>query len=506
MAGARQGSADVTLAAAFSDHMVLQRGMEIPIWGKGAVGEGVTVSLRGQTKTATTGSDGNWKVSLDPGTAGGPFDLTIQGKNAIVLKDVMVGEVWLAGGQSNMAFSMKTIGGPNLDSVNAADYPDLRLMNMQGGAKWKACTPASVLDFSATAYYYGRDLQKTLKVPVGILLSAVPGTEIEEWMDPATLAADPVLKTDTSAGHLYQKWIAPIAGFGMHGAIWYQGEFNARYADTTHPTWIVSTYRARFEAHIKGWRKAWSQGDFPFFFVQLPNINGLQTNAGGESPWADLRETQRLALSVPNTAMAVTIDIGDANNLHPYDKWDVGYRLCLAARAREYGEKTLAYSGPMYQGMQIQGKTIRMVFRDAEGLNAKVPGANGTNKVTGLAIAGADNKWNWADVVVSKDTLIASSALVAAPTKVRYGWGQNPPCNLYNAAGLPASPFQTDGAQLPVGLVRADKALLHQFAPGASESDAPAFDLRGRELEDPPARAPASKASATSIPAFRFGR
>ncbi len=447
-AAAPDARANVTLKSPFTDHMVLQRAVAVPIWGKADAGESVTVGFRGKTKAAVAAADGTWKVSLDASDAGGPFELTAQGKNTVTLKDVMVGEVWLAGGQSNMAFNMQTIGGPNLDSAKAADHPDLRLMNYQGGGAWAACTPAVALSFSATAYYFGRDLQQTLKVPVGIILSAVGGSEIEEWMDPATRAADPILKTDTSAGHLYDKWIAPLAGYGMRGMVWYQGEFNARYTDSTHPTWVLSTYRARFEAHIKGWRKAWGQGDFPFYFVQLPNINGLQTNAGGESPWAELREAQRLALSVPNTAMAVTIDVGMADNLHPYDKWDVGLRLALAARAREYGETALAYQSPMYQSMQIQGKILRLVFRNAEGLAVK-----GGGKATGFAIAGADNKWVWADVEIRKDTLLLSAASVAAPAKVRYAWAQNPPVNTFNGAGLPVSPFQTDGAQLPVTLV-----------------------------------------------------
>jgi sialate O-acetylesterase len=448
-AACRLASADVSLAPGFSDHMVLQRDMPVPIRGKASAGEAVTVTFRGQTKNAAAGADGNWKVAMDPGLAGGPFPMTIQGKNTLSLTDVMVGEVWLAGGQSNMAFPMKTIAGPNLDSAQAADYPNLRIMNFQGDKKWKACTPATALEFSATAYYFGRDLQQTLKVPVGILLSAVGGTEIERWMDPVSIAADPLLAKDTAAGILYDKWIAPIIGFGIKGTIWYQGEFNATTNSTTHPNWVVSHYHARFQALIQGWRKVWGQGETPFYFVQLPNINGLQTNAGDSSPWAELREAQRLTLSVANTAMAVTIDIGEADNLHPYDKWDVGKRLTLIARAREYGEKGLIYASPLFQSMQIQGKAIRLFFRNADGLAVK-----GGAKAAGFAIAGADNKWSWADVTIAKDTVIVSSSTVAAPAKVRYGWGQNPPCNLYNGAGLPMSPFQTDGPQLPVGLAR----------------------------------------------------
>jgi sialate O-acetylesterase len=458
-----EARANVSFKTPFTDHMVLQRGMPMPVWGKADAGEAVSVSFRGQTRTATAAADGSWKVVFAASDAGGPFELAATGKNAVTLKDVMVGEVWLAGGQSNMAYSMKTIGGPNVDSAKVATHPDLRLMNAQGGGAWTACTPATALEFSATAFYYGRDLQKALKVPVGILFSGIGGTFVEEWMDPATRAEDAQLKTDTSSGKLYAKWIAPYAGFALRGAIWYQGENNARYTDSVHPTWILANYRARFQAHIQGWRRVWGQGEFPFYFVQLPNINGLQTNAGGESPWAELREAQRLSLTVPNTAMAVTIDVGMADNLHPFNKWDVGGRLALAARARDYGEKNLAYLSPMYRSMKIEGKIIRLLIHNAEGLAVK-----GGGKATGFAIAAADNKWVWADVEIRKDTLLLSAASVAAPAKVRYAWGQNPPVNTFNAAGLPLSPFQTDGAQLPVALLsgsdrrvddRADKGI-----------------------------------------------
>jgi sialate O-acetylesterase len=256
-----------------------------------------------------------------------------------------------------------------------------------------------------------------------------------------------LIAKDTAAGLLYGKWIAPLAGYAMRGAIWYQGEYNARTTFPEHPAWVVANYRNRFKALVAGWRKAWNQGGFPFHYVQLPNINGAQTNPGEPSPWAEMREAQRLSLANPGTAMVVTIDIGMADNLHPYDKWDVGKRLVLAARAKVYGEAGLVHAGPMYQSMRIEGKAIKLLFRDAEGLTAK----NGAEPA-GFSIAGADGKWSWADAVIRKDTVIVSSASVASPTKVRYGWGQNPPCNLFNAAGLPASPFQTDGPQLPVAI------------------------------------------------------
>jgi sialate O-acetylesterase len=466
-------AANVALNPPFSDHMVLQRRMGVPVWGTASAGEAVTVAFRGQSKAATAGADGKWKVALDATEAGGPFTLSVTGKNTVTLQDVMVGEVWLAGGQSNMAFNMKTIGGPNVDSAAVANQPNLRLMYAQSGGKWNVCTPAVALEFAATAFYYGRYLQQQLNVPVGIMCSAIGGTEIERWLDPESIAADPLIAKDTAAGLLYNKWITPLAGYAIRGAIWYQGEYNARTTFPEHPAWVVANYRNRFKALIGGWRKAWGQGEFLFHYVQLPNINGAQTNPGEPSPWAELREAQRLSLTNPGTAMAVTIDIGMADNLHPYNKWDVGRRLVLAARAKAYGETNVVFAGPMYKSMRIEGKTIKLVFRDAEGLTTK----NGA-KPAGFSIAGADDKWSWADAVIRKDTVIVSSATIASPTKVRYGWGQNPPCNLYNAAGLPASPFQTDGAQLPVAI--APKPPSIAAAPRSGRIPA-ASDALGRE-------------------------
>jgi sialate O-acetylesterase len=469
---------DVSLKAPFSDHMVLQRRMAVPVWGMAAAGEAVTVAFRGQNKTATAGTDGKWRVTLDATEAGGPFTMTVQGKNALTLQDVLVGEVWLAGGQSNMAFNMNTFSGPNLDSAKAANYPNLRFMTFTGNGKWNACTPATVPGFSTTGFYFGKDLHQALNVPVGIIVSAQGGTEAERWMDPAAVAADAAIAKDADAGALYRQWIMPMETFAIKGVIWYQGESNAHITYPAHPAWTTATYTGRFKALIQGWRRTWKQGDFPFCFVQLPNINGSQGNAGETSEWAELREAQRLALAVPNTAMAVTIDIG--GDLHPINKWDVGKRLSLAARGQAYGEAGLVHSGPLYQSMQIQGRNVRLAFRYAQGMKPK-SGA----KVTGFAIAGADNKWNWADAAIEGETMVVTSAAVAAPTKVRYAWGNNPACNLINAAGLLASPFRTDGSQLPVALAPMAGRLPGAAFPSAGWRGAPFSDVLGRETSRP---------------------
>ena len=287
LASAFPAAADVFLAAPFSDHMVLQRSMAVPVWGKAGSGEEVTVLFRGQTKIATAGTDSLWSVKLDSTSWGGPFELEVRskGKNTLKLSDVMVGEVWLASGQSNMEFDMNGIAAANLDSAKAADFPNLRLMNYRGSGKWATCTPATALYFSATAYYFGKDLQKALKIPVGIVSSAVSGTEIERWLDPATLAADPLLKNDAATGDLYRQFIAPLAPMAMKGAIWYQGESNANSSNGTHPNWIGTYYRSRFQAMIQGWRKVWGQGDFAFYYAQIANFMAAQTDPGEVSAW-----------------------------------------------------------------------------------------------------------------------------------------------------------------------------------------------------------------------------
>jgi sialate O-acetylesterase len=472
-------SADVSLPAkGFSDNMVLQRGMSAPVWGLAAAGEDVIVSFRGKDVAVKAGTDGKWMAKVETGTAGGPFELLVKGKNTLPLKNVMVGEVWLAGGQSNMEWTMKNFGGPNLDSARLANFPDIRLMTFRGDGKWHPCDSGSVLNFSASGYYFAKMLHQTLKVPIGIISSNVGGTEVKRWMDPATLKAEVPNDTDKANGDLYNQYIAPLVPYGIKGAIWYQGESDAYITRNPHPTWIASKYRTHFGDMIKGWRKVWNQGDFPFHYVQLANFMAAQTNPAETSAWAEVREAQRLSLSLPNTGMAVAIDIGDAVDIHPKNKWDVGKRLALNARALTYGEKNLVWSGPIYRSMSIQGKTIRLVFSHSAGLNAK-DGA----KLAGFAIAGTDDKWVWGDAVISKDTVIVSSATVAAPAKVRYGWANNPACNLYNGAGLPASPFQTDGGQLPVSLAPGEAFVTRGGNPRILPSGSDFKDALGRALD-----------------------
>jgi sialate O-acetylesterase len=460
--------------------MILQRGMSAPIWGTAAAGEDVTVSFRGKDVTAKAGTDLKWSVKVETGAASSaPLELIVKGTNTLTIKNVLVGEVWLAGGQSNMEFTMKMIAGTNLDSAKLADFPQIRLFTQRGTQKWHPCDPTTVLEFSATGYYFAKMLHQTLKVPVGVISSNVGGTEAERWMDPATVKATMPNDTDKANSNLYNEFIVPLVPYGIKGAIWYQGESNAYNAGRNpHPSWIAPNYKKHFGAMITGWRQVWNQGDFPFYFVQLANHHNPQTAPGGQSAWAEVREAQRLTLGMKNTGMAVAIDIGDAADIHPKNKWDVGKRLALNARHYAYGETNLVPCGPVFSSKIIRGNTMRLVFTQGTGLKY----LNGA-KLGGFNIAGANNIWVNGDAVIDKDTVVVTGSGVPAPTKVRYGWHDNPfPApNLYNAANLPASPFQTEGEQLPIPVMLmpiAKTSSLGLFADGV-----PGVDIMGRMRE-----------------------
>ncbi len=630
-------TAQVKLPAIFSDNMVLQRDAKIPVWGTAKPGQQITVKLHQQSKTATADRDGNWRVDLAAMPAGGPYEMAVSSVENITFKNVMIGEVWLCSGQSNMEMPMvstwATVNNFKAE-VAAANYPDLRLFIVKRAKStkpradvesegWKSCDSTSVKNFSATAYFFGRHLQQKLGVPVGLIQSAWGGTVVEAWTSSATLKTVPdmagfvkmleaspldsifdesafaakmaawnrkldemdaspsgtapawinpsfddsdwptmllpntweraglpafdgimkfrkviqlpvsfnkqnlqlnlgpiddadvtyfngvqigttsiynqhrhyrvpadlpkagenviavrvldtggngglygkpealnLLKDSTQAFSLAGEWryqpgadlqnlpprpvppntpnrptvlynamIAPLVPYAIRGVIWYQGESNAGRA---------YQYRALFPLLIKDWRARWGQGDFPFLFVQLANYQPVAQEPLDDT-WAELREAQTMALALPNTGMAVTIDIGDANDIHPGNKQDVGNRLALNARHRVYGEN-IVYSGPIYKSMKVEGNRIRLFFDHAQdGLMSK-----GGGKLQGFAIAGADRKFVWAEAMIDGKTVVVSSPQVAKPVAVRYAWAINPVCNLYNHAGLPASPFRTD--------------------------------------------------------------
>ncbi len=497
--GVRSACAEVKLPSLISDRMVLQQGMPVAVWGKAEPGESITVEFRGQKSGDTAGQDGNWRVWLLPLEAGGPFEMKISGKNEITLKEIMVGEVWVCSGQSNMEWQVaRALNGEQ--EAAQADNPEISLFKVKHAVsntpqddfsgKWEIASPESVSTFSAVGYFFGREIQQTRKVAVGLIESDWGGTPAESWTSEPALRADrnlePILwqwqramaeypaakqrfdqrvkeylelsEIAQSAGKklpvrpvpprgprdpwtpsgLYNAMIAPMTSFAIRGAIWYQGESNAS-------PYRAFEYRALFQTMIEGWRKAWGQ-PLPFLFVQLANYMERRSDPG-ESAWAELRESQTAALGLPNTGMAVAIDIGEADNIHPRNKQEVARRLCLAARAVAYGEDTTP-SGPIYAGMTLEGKQIRVRFRYAgNGLKSR------GDRIEGFAIAGRDRRFVWADARIEGGTVVVSASSVPDPVAVRYAWADNPVCNLYNSEGLPASPFRTDswpGTTTPV--------------------------------------------------------
>lgn len=626
--------ADPALPALFTDHMVLQRNQQVRVWGLADAGEAISISLNGKAATTTTASDGHWKTTLPSMEAGGPFTLVIRGKKTVAIHDVMVGEVWIASGQSNMNYALAGSVGAAVE-LQQADRPEIRLFKVplhsslepqrSISTAWTLCTPETARNFSAVAYYFARDLNLALNVPIGIIQSTWSGSLAEEWTDPASLESSPELlpivdrwrqtseaakdfaqqggsfdlqlddvqllpfgdgtgfprtltnfddgqartagggswqtsfpgtlelsqpgrggsgyaahfagvtslatlpaliaSLQTNGGRsdavsqlsnyaglqfyvrgrgcfhthlalpavtdgdnystapvcatnewqaisvlfrdlkqagwgvkrpltldqvsdfvidvdagvhgegrrppsgLYNGMIAPLAGYSMRGAIWYQGEGN---------TGRAYQYRTLLPAMIHGWRQAWNEGNFPFLLVQLPNLGSPQINAE-DSNWAELREAQLLtARAVPATGLVVTIDLGEAANLHPPRKAEVGKRLAQWALGDVYGHST-EYSGPMLTFSEAHGASMLLRFSHAAGLSAR----NG-DSVKGFEIAGTDRRFVPALALIEKQIVTVSSPQVPNPVAVRYAWAGNPLCNLINGEGLPASPFRTD--------------------------------------------------------------
>jgi sialate O-acetylesterase len=491
--------AQVTLPKFLSDHMVVQRNMPVHIWGMAAPGETVSVTFRGQTETASATNLGRWSVYLKPGSAGGPFEMTISGstttpvpansssQNAVPIPmvsihDILVGDVWIASGQSNMQFSLDHAASAGKDLLKAG-IPDIRLLIVDDKAAdypqddlsttgWAASSPESAKEFSAVAWFFAREIHEREHVPVGVIDSSWGGTTAEAWtrmtalghgaqmnslfaarglmMDQAADTALTVKDEDRQRAQAkaqgrpepqfpwhadFESWgpsnlwngmIAPLTGMAIRGVIWYQGEANAGPERAPY-------YDRVMRDMIEDWRHQWGIGPFPFYYVQLANWT-----TGPDTNWANVREQQRRTLGERNTAMAVTIDIGTPDNIHPPDKADVGHRLALAARALNYGETGLEYSGPMFRQATIEGSSIRAWFDHANGLTAK------GGQVTSVEVAGADGKFVPATATVDGETIVASSSDVPNPIAIRYGWASNPQCNLFNTDGLPASPFTSE--------------------------------------------------------------
>ncbi len=445
-------AANVAVKMPFANSMVLQRNMVNPVWGTASSGEQVAITIGSQTKSVTTPSSGKWTIKLDPMAEAGPLIVTIKGNNTVTLQDVYIGDVWQVAGQSNMDIRLSYFA--NLaDTIKKADIPLMRYNTLRqpgqttgGSNPWLVVSPSTAGDLSATGYFFGREILKAAGVAVGLVVTAVGGTRITEWMDPATLSANPAI-TDADKGGMWNAWVAPVVGYGIRGTIWIQGENNANTAD-------APSYGDRFRILIQGWRAAWGQGDFPFYYLSLSNMHAAQTDPNNASNVALIREGQRMALTLPNTAMGVSIDIGDADNWHYANKPEAGRRLALLAKALTYGQTTLVYSGPMYQSKTISGNQVKLLFATYGSSLA----AKGGAALTGFAIAGATGKWVWGDATINGDTIVVSSPSVAAPTRVRYAWADNPAFNLFNKEGLPASPFTTESPVITVSIDKGEYA------------------------------------------------
>jgi sialate O-acetylesterase len=502
--GAMALRAEVKLASPFTSHMVLQRDMKVPVWGTATAGEKITVEFAGQKKSAIAGADGKWRVdlsSLKTSSEGQTFTVTGSGTaQPIALGDVLVGEVWLGSGQSNMVFVMSKARGRPYGVINeeqeiaAANYPKIRVFTAKDtksyepqasvAGEWQVCNPENVPGFSAIAYMFSRDLQKELNVPVGFITVASGASCAEAWISREAMAADPQIKfmldsldesvkffranpEGTATGApvrptpinkprasvtrltdpvrdqhfatvLFNGMVSPVIPYAIRGALWYQGE------SLCWGTRGLALYGHVQQTLIEDWRARWGQGDFPFYLVQLPGQQNISNNPL-------IREQQATVLALPKTGMVVASDVGEAKDVHPHNKAPVADRLTRLALADVYSRKIEARS-PMFTSLKIAGPTARIKFSHASaGLSAKGGGA-----LKGFQIAGADQQFVEAEAKIDGDSVVVSSSQIAAPVAVRYGWDNYPEgmgCNLLSG-DLPAAPFRTDKWDYPVaGLV-----------------------------------------------------
>ena len=481
-------SANVRLPNVIGNNMVLQQELPLQFWGWADPGEKVTVELAGQKVEAEANAKGEWKVKLNPLKAEGQtLELIVTGKNTIKLTNILVGEVWVGSGQSNMQWSVQASANPQQE-IAAANYPQIRLFQIplvpsgtpapEVNAQWQPCVPQTATNFSAVLYFFGREIHKTRKVPVGLIMTAWGGTRIEPWIPPAGFANEPALARELQewknlkAAHaknlkayaaamkawsdkaaatpegedvpeppaapahplnsnnqytgLYNGMVHAIVPFTIRGALWYQGESNRgagmHYADLTRGL-------------VNGWRSVWGQ-DLSFYWVQLAPYR-----YGNNPTWLPgIWEAQAAAQKIPNTGMAVITDIGNINDIHPNNKQEVGRRLALWALAKTYGQSDVVYSGPVFKSLKVDGNKAILQFEQTAGglksLNDK--------PLTWFSVAGEDKKFVAATAEIQGDTVVVTSPGVAKPVAVRFGWHELAEPNLGNKVGLPASPFRTD--------------------------------------------------------------
>lgn len=449
------------LPAFFSDGMVLQQQTDAAIWGKSAAGKTVKLTTSWDRKSYSAKADdqGRWKIRVRTPKAGGPYEITISDGQTLHLRDVLIGEVWLCSGQSNMEMPMKgfrdqPVIGAN-EAIFSADNPQLRLFTVARAprfrpqdtvktASWKTAQPEAVADFSATAYFFGRQLQQSLKVPVGLVMISYGGTPVESWMSEGTLKAFPGVKipaiadsariTHRTPTSLYNGMIKPFIGYAIRGCIWYQGESNYEHPDE---------YLTLFPEMVRSWRQEFGQGDFPFYYAQIAPYNYTRLppfNAGGKFNSAYLRDAQRKSLDkIPNSGMIVLMDIGEETNIHPAEKAVGGQRFAYLALGDTYGRKGFAYRSPVPDSVKISNGSVIIQFKDAAN------GLTSFNKpLVNFEIAGADKMWRPARAVISKGALHVSSPEIKDPVAVRYAFRDFVVGELYNIAGLPVSSFRTD--------------------------------------------------------------
>ncbi len=487
-AGGLFTQAAVKLPTLVASHMVVQRDVPVHVWGKAEAGETVSVNFRGETGTTVADDLGQFHVYLAPGPAGGPFQMRVKGTNEIVLEDILVGDVWVAAGQSNMEWPVRWAGAPEAEMAGSR-HPRVRLFRAMHrvseyafedlyGKPWAECGPETVADFSAVGYHFGRNLQQKLDVPVGVIQIAWGGTPIESWTSFGALTSDAALmpvmaewaammraypeallryhqeakrweaasarakaagrafrepaparpvgpEGPWKPGVIFNGMVAPAAQYPIRGVIWYQGESNTAVERAPY-------YGPLFQTMIEDWRRAWGLGRFPFLYVQLAAFG-----ADAESDWPAVREAQRKALAVANTAMVAAIDLGERDNIHPKNKREVGRRLALAAGAIAYGE-SVEYSGPLFRRAAQEHGALRVWFDHGGGLAAR----NG--ELRGFEVAGKDRIWSAGSARIDGATVLVSSPAVPRPLYVRYCWANFPEGNLYNAEGLPAAPFRSE--------------------------------------------------------------
>ena len=477
--------AELRMSSIFGDSMVVQRDKPIHVWGWTTPGSEVTVQLADKSAAGKADASGRFDVDLDALPAGGPHELTIKADESKTFQDVLVGEVWICSGQSNMAWPVASAYDPDLESL-AAKYPNIRLISVpQVGTQepqddfqgqWTACTPETVRDFSAVGYFFGRQLHQTLDVPIGLIDDAWGGSAAEAWVRRDVLEADGkyaelLQKWDDLAGsydheaamaaynqrlarwqetkkgarprpprnqltgnhrpaNIYNGVLKPTIGYTIRGVIWYQGESNASRA---------YQYRDLFPLMIKSWRDDWGQDDFSFYWVQLADFRN-EVAEPGPSTWAELREAQTMTLSLPNTGQAVIVDLGEASDIHPRNKQDVAKRLARWALAKDYGID-VPYQSPTYKSMEIEGGKAILKFDHVGG---KLDTFD-VQQPIGFTIAGEDQEFVHANAkIVGNDTIEVWSDQVDKPVAVRYAWADNPVCNVQSVEGLPMTPFRTD--------------------------------------------------------------